>query len=48
MPGQSAPPKSSEVVKDMLPGHAAFLELISGGSANSPSARIPEKNNDTA
>ena len=48
MPKQSEPSKDNEVVKDMLPGHAAFLELISGGSGNIPSSSVPEKKTDTA
>ena len=48
MPGQSEQSKVNEVVKDMLPGHAAFLELISSGSGNNPSESIPEKKNNTA
>lgn len=47
MPGKTVPSKSSDIVKDMLPGHAAFLELISGGCVNNPSGSVPEKKNDT-
>ena len=48
MPEQSEPSKGNEVVKEMLPGHAAFLELVSGGSGNIPSGSVPEKKTDTA
>ena len=48
MPEQSEPSKGNEVVKEMLPGHAAFLELVSGGSGNNSSESISEKKNDTA
>jgi|GEM_PF-5455031 len=48
MQGQTVPSKSSDIVKDMLPGHAAFLELISGCSGNELPCCVPEKKTDTA